>query len=230
MEDTHQNKKKIMKKIIIVGCGGHAAEIVEYIEYINYSKESEKVTYQIHGMIDDNYDNYLKYNFKYEYLGKISNHSLIHDVYYVIAIANLNFRKKITTSLIEIGCEFTNIIHPKAILSQKSIIGIGNVISHNVSIGPLVNIGNFNMINSRATIGHDTQVGDFNFISPLAAIGGHSVIGNNNLIGTNVCTIPKIKIGDNNKIMAGMIVDKPINDNQVVFYRFKEKITHNIKN
>jgi hypothetical protein len=39
-----------MKKIIIVGSGGHAAEIVEYIEFINYSKESEKVTYQINSL------------------------------------------------------------------------------------------------------------------------------------------------------------------------------------
>ena len=39
-----------MKKIIIIGAGGHASEIVEYIEYINFSKESSIVRYDIIGL------------------------------------------------------------------------------------------------------------------------------------------------------------------------------------
>ena len=39
--------------------------------------------------------------------------------------------------------------------------------SHNVSIGPFAEIGDFNMINSRVTIGHDSKIGDFNFYLQL---------------------------------------------------------------
>ena len=71
-----------------------------------------------------------------------------------------------------------NIIHPKvSMISKNAKIGIGNVISHNVSIGPFAKIGDFNMIIPRVTVGHDSKIGDFNFLSPVVALGGGSVLG-----------------------------------------------------
>lgn len=210
-----------MKKIIIIGCGGHAAEIVDYIEHINLVNEK---TFDIIGLIDDNYDNYIKYKYSQDYLGKISDHKILFDVFYIIGIGDIIFRKTIVEKFLNENAKFTNIVHPKALISKKSFIGIGNVISHNVSIGPMVNLGDFNVINSRVTVGHDSIIGNFNFISPLVSFGGNSKIGNNNLIGTNACLLPKVEIGNSNKVMAGMIVDKKIESNEVIYYRYKEKI------
>ena len=80
------------------------------------------------------------------------------------------------------------------------------------------------VINSRSTIGHDSTLGSNNFISPQVVLGGFSKIGDDNLLGTNSCLIPKIQIGNNNKIMAGMSLTKNIDDNETVFYRYKEKL------
>lgn len=211
-----------MEKVIIIGAGGHAAEIVDYIDSINKSLNFNK--YKIVGLIDDNEDNYKHYEFKYEFLGKIKEHNIKESHLYVMGIANLAFRKKIIEKFKLTGAKFTSLIHPTAIISSTAIIGVGVVISHNVSIGPKVVIGDFNMLNSRCTIGHDSVLGDYNFISPQVAIGGNTKIGDENLLGTNSCTIPGMKIGNNNKIVAGMVVDKPVKDNETIFYRFKEKL------
>ena len=87
-----------------------------------------------------------------------------------------------------------------------------------------VELGRFNMLNSRCTIGHDTKMGDFNFISPQVAVSGNTKIGNGNLIGTNACTIPGVSIGDDNKIAAGMVVYKPVGNNETVLFRHKERL------
>jgi UDP-3-O-[3-hydroxymyristoyl] glucosamine N-acyltransferase len=85
-------------------------------------------------------------------------------------------------------------------------------------------IGKYTLINSRCSLGHDTVVGDYNFISPNVCFSGFSEVGDENLFGINSATIPGIRIGNRNKIAAGMVLDANVGDDSVVFYRFKERI------
>jgi acetyltransferase EpsM len=211
-----------MKKVIIIGAGGHAAELVDYIDYINNS--SEEVKFEVIGLIDDNKENYKHYDYSSKYLGTIKEHVIDLQKCYLMAIADSSIKKIIIEEFKLKGAQFTRLIHPTALISNSAKIGEGVVISHNVSVGPKVVLGDFNVLNSRCTIGHDSNIGDYNFISPQVTVGGYSTIGNENLFGTNSCIIPNINIGNNNKITAGMVIDKPVNDNETIFYRFKEKL------
>ena len=211
-----------MKKIIIIGSGGHAAEIVDYINYIN--SISSEIIYEITGIIDESKSFYNHYMFKNKFLGNLKNHTVTQDNYYVIAIGNLDIRKKIIEDLKIKNANFETIIHPTALISSTAEIGKGCLISHNVSIGPKVIISDFCILNSRSTIGHDSQIGENNFIGPKVVTGGFSKIGNHNFLGTNVSVLPKINIGNNNKLMAGMTIHNNINNNETVFYRYKEKL------
>jgi len=211
-----------MKKVILIGAGGHAAELVDYIDYINNA--SGPLKFEVIGLIDDNKENYYHYNYNHKYLGTIQKHIIDDNIHYLMAIADASIKKIIVENFKLKGANFIGLIHPTALISSSAIIGEGVVVSHNVSIGPKVVLGDFNVLNSRCTIGHDSIVGNYNFISPQVALGGYVKIGDENLFGTNSCTIPGIKVGNNNMIMAGMVVDKPIKDNETIFYRFKEKL------
>lgn len=211
-----------MKNLIIVGCSGHAAEVVDYINFINTNSINPK--YKIIGLIDNTESYYKHYSFKEKFLGNADNHIVNDAVYYVIGMGNLSIRKKVIDELTLKGAKFETIIHPTALVSETAQIGKGSLIAHNVSIGPKAIIGEFCVINSRCTIGHDSQIGNNNFISPQVVVGGYAKIGNANLLGTNSCLIPDGEIGNNNKIMAGMAVFKKVNDNETVFFRFKEKL------
>ncbi len=213
-----------MKKVIIVGAGGHAAEIDDYINYFNDKQSESSENYEILGFLDDNPKSYASYSFTAPFLGEIKTHQVRKDCYYIIAIANITYRKPVIAHLIAKGGQFTSFIHPTATISKSAKLGVGVVIAPNVNIGPNVVIGNYNMINSRASIGHDTIMGDYNFITPNVCFSGFSLIGNENMFGINSATIPNIVVGSNNKIAAGMVLDKSITDNTTVFYRFKEKI------
>ncbi len=211
-----------MKQIIIIGAGGHAAELRDYINHNNAARPNDQI--QVLGFIDDNEENYHHYGFEEPFLGSIAEHQVESGQLYLMGIANLDYRKKIIERFITEGGDFIGLIHPTAIISPSATLGKGVVISHNASVGAKVVLGNFNMLNSRCTIGHDSVLGDYNFISPQVAVSGNTKIGDENLIGTNACTIPGITIGNRNKIAAGMVVYKPVEDDQTVLFRHKERL------
>ncbi len=211
-----------MKKIIIIGAGGHAAELDEYIAYFNQLSGTRK--YEVVGFLDDNPENYRRYQLSGPLLGGIGEHVVRKDCHYLMGIANLQYRKMFATSFRDRGADFLNLIHPTAYVSPTAKIGEGVVIGPMANIGPNVEIGDFTLLNSRCSLGHDTKIGSFNFISPNVCFSGFTEIGDNNLFGINSATIPGIKVGNNNKIMAGMVLDKNVGDNEVVFFRYKEKI------
>ena len=211
-----------MKKIIIVGSGGHGAELNDYIQY------NERITgnkeFEIIGYLDDNPDNYANYKFGAPLIGGVRDHQVRTDVEYLMGIANLTYRKLFVDQYSSAGARFITLIHHTAYISDSASLGKGVVIGPMVNLGPNSVIGDYTMLNSRCSMGHDTKVGEFNFISPNVCFSGFTEIGNGNLFGINSATIPGIKVGNNNKIMAGMVLDKNVGNDEVVFYRFKEKV------
>lgn len=211
-----------IKDIIIIGAGGHAAEIDEYIKYSQSKTDVKELN--VIGFLDDDPESYKRYKFSASFQGGIKEHQVRSDAYYIIGIANLKYREKIVSRLKSEGANFVTFIHCESYVSESSIIGNGVVIGPNVNIGPNVKIGDFNLLNARSSMGHDTIVGDYNFISPNVCFSGFTTVGDNNLFGINSATIPGIKVGNCNKIAAGMVLNKNVNDDSVVFYRYKERV------
>jgi sugar O-acyltransferase (sialic acid O-acetyltransferase NeuD family) len=211
-----------MKDVIIIGAGGHGAEIDEYIKY------SQKITgvkeLNIIGFLDDNPANYASYKLSAPLFGGVRDHKIIKGQYYIIGIANLKYRKLFIDKFKAEGAEFVTFIHCNAYVSESSTIGEGTIIGPHANIGPNVKIGNYTLINSRCSLGHDTVIGDYNFISPNVCFSGFSKVGDENLFGINCSTIPNITVGNRNKIAAGMVLDQNIGNDSVVFYRFKERV------
>lgn len=211
-----------MTDVIIIGAGGHAAEIDEYIQF------SQKITgveeLKIIGFLDDNPDSYKTYKFSAPYLGGLKVHRVIKGQYYIIGIANLKYRRVFIDKFIIDGARFKSSVHVNAYVSESATIGDGTIIGPHVNIGPNAKIGQYNLINSRCSLGHDTQIGDYNFVSPNVCFSGFTKVGDENLFGINSTTIPGITVGNRNKIAAGMVLDQNVGDDSVVFYRYKEKI------
>jgi sugar O-acyltransferase (sialic acid O-acetyltransferase NeuD family) len=209
-------------KVLIIGTGGHSAEIDDYI-YMSKLANPD-FGWEIIGYIDDNPEAYKRYRMSAPFLGSIKEHQVRHDCHYMMGIANLTYRRPIIERFLEAGAEFATFIHPTATVSPSAKIGKGVVIAPMANIGPNVSVGDFTLINSRCSLGHDTEIGKYNFISPNVCFSGFTSIGDENLFGINSATIPGVKVGNRNKIMAGMILHNDVGNDEVVFYRFKEKI------
>ena len=90
-------------------------------------------------------------------------------------------------------------------------------------MGPNVKLGDFNLLTSQSIISHDCVVGDYNFFA-TSLLCGHNIVGDDNYFGIRGTTLPEISIGNRNVIQAGMIVDKNIENDTTIFYRYKEKL------
>lgn len=211
-----------MTDIIIIGAGGHGAELDDYITHSG--NENGTGNYNVIGFLDDDPGNYLRYKLSAPLIGSIAEHLIRNDVRYIIGIANPEFRRPLVEKFLKGGAEFVTFIHHSACISPSAIIGKGCVVGPNANIGPNVRLGDFNLLNSRCSLGHDTCLGSFNFISPNVCLSGFTEAGDDNLFGINSATIPGIKIGNRNKIAAGMVLNQNIKDDSVVFYRYREQV------
>lgn len=211
-----------MENLIIIGAGGHAAELDDYL--LCSGKSGGESSWKLLGFLDDSSANYERYRFSAPWLGGIAAHRVRSDCTYLIGIANLKFRRYFVHLFLEQGARFASYIHPTAWVSPSAVMGPGNVVGPYANLGPNVQIGAFNFLNARCSLGHDTCLGDFNFLGPNVSLSGFTRVGSDNLFGINSATLPDLAVGDRNQIAAGMVLDRRVKDDVVVFYRYKERL------
>ena len=160
-----------MKKIVIVGAGGHCKVVIDTIEEIN---KIEK-TYEILGILDDNKE--IKNVLNYPILGKIESlKNFDENEAYHIAIGHNELREKIYRN--NENREFISIKHPSSIVSKYAIIESGSYIGAGTIINAEAYIGMGTLVNTGSIIEHDAHVGEFAHLSYKVLVGSNSKIKN----------------------------------------------------
>lgn len=202
-----------MKKVIIIGSGGHAKVVIDIL--------LEMKDVEIIGLTSNNlYAGTLFAGFKVIGDDKILTKYLNKD--YLIAIGiggyrNNNSREKIYKRIKQLGFQFINAIHPRAIISRTVILGEAIVIYPGVVVNSDVQIGNNTIIATGSTIDHETLVGNNVLISAGVTIGAYSIIEDNSLLALGSKIISGIKIGMNAIVAAGAVVVKDVLEYESVF-------------
>lgn len=214
-----------MKNIVIAGSGAVASELTSYIEDHNlHVSEIERIN--IRGYIDYEY-NIEKYWKKYKYnapiIADINSYIPMPHEEVIIGVSDINFRNFLIDELKKKKVKIGTFIHHTVIISSNVELGEGNIIYPFCIIGSNVKLGRYNMVTSYSFVSHDCSIGNGNFFS-TSGIAGRVTIGDNNFFGIRSTVIPKVIIGNRNVIQAGMVIDKNVEDDTTVFFRFKEKV------
>jgi sugar O-acyltransferase (sialic acid O-acetyltransferase NeuD family) len=205
-----------MKKIIILGAGGNAIDILDIILDINEYKPG---TYECIGILDDQKSKLGKRYYDIPVLGSLEVAKKYNDIFFVNGIGNSeNFWKKniILAKTDVVNERFETIIHPRATISRSAKVGYGSVISPNVSIANNVIIGNHVFIYSNSVINHDVAIGDYSIITSGVCISGYSKVDEACYLGTNSAIRQNISIGKHALIGMGSVVLEDIIENTVV--------------
>ena len=191
-----------MKKIILIGGGGHCKSVIDVIE--------QEKKYKIHGIVD-----------KPKFLGsKILGYKVIGsdlDLEYlakkyknaIITVGQIQsplVRIKLFNLARKAGFKFPPIISPRAYVSKYSRIGMGTIVLHNVVVNSNVSIGNNCIINTKSLIEHDCEISDHCHISTCATINGSVKIRSKCFIGSNATVRDGITIKENSFIKANSLV------------------------
>ena len=165
------------EKLIIVGTGGMAPEVVYFVEkYDLFDIQGFSVDKQY--MVNSSYME--RPVFPLEELEKYVD---VEDVKIFVAISWYNYMNKYKRQkfeyLKEKGFHFANLISPLASVNS-SAMGEGNWIMDFVYIGYKSNIGDNNTFCSHSLLGHGTTLGNHNVFSGGARVAGNNTIGNQN--------------------------------------------------
>lgn len=134
----------------------------------------------------------------------------------IVGIGNNKIRLEKQNKLATLNAPLITLIHPRAVISNMSKIGLGSVVMANVVINPFVKIGQACIINTSATVDHDCILADGVHISPGAHLAGGVFVGTNSWIGIGSNIIQLVNIGDNVIVGAGSTVIHSITSSQTV--------------
>lgn len=192
-----------MKKIVLIGAGGHANSC---IDVINGTKKY-KIIFLLEKKISKNLIKYNRLTYNNENLQKIKK-----KVNYAFVcfgqIKNKFSRQKVFENLSKKGFKFPIIISNSSYVSKNSKILDGSIIMQKSVINSNAKIGYNNIINTGSIIEHDVSIGNHNHIAPGVIINGGVTIGNNCFIGSGSIIKQGLTIKNNSFIQAGKVVLK----------------------
>ena len=167
-----------MKKIVIIGCGGHANSCVEILE--------NKRGYSILGFICNNKN---KKNLDYKILGNDGKISIIkkkckNALIGVGQIKDYKKRLRLFNLLKKEGFNIPKVIAKTAYVSKNVKILEGTIVMNKAFINKNVYIGKNSIINTGAIIEHDVKIGSNCHISTGVIVNGGTVIGDNCFVGS----------------------------------------------
>lgn len=192
-----------MKKLIMLGGGGHARVLIDIIK-------SHKI-HEIAGILDPN----LQPCFYISDIPVLGNDDLLLDIYNsgihnacigLGSIGNNDGRKRLYEKAKLSRFDIPPIIHLQAVVSVATEYSEGVQIMAGAIVQPGSLIGANTIINTGAIIEHDCRLGKHIHICPGSVVSGGCSIGDGSFIGAGATIIHGIKIGENCLIAAGAVV------------------------
>jgi sugar O-acyltransferase (sialic acid O-acetyltransferase NeuD family) len=200
-----------MKRVVIIGAGGHGREIAEILRH----QSQQHNNLSLLGFIDDNCRLHQKVLNGLPVLGGWAWFEGVdrNEVAVICAVGSPRVCQRLAQRAGEIGLAFVNAISPLACVSPYARVGEGVAMYPNTVANTDSLLSDHCIVNVGATISHDTRVGRYSNINPGARLAGNVTIGEGCYIGMGANIIQGISVGDWTIVGAGAVVirDLPAN-------------------
>jgi sugar O-acyltransferase (sialic acid O-acetyltransferase NeuD family) len=194
-----------MKKLVLVGGGGFARELLWLIEDINKAAVGQDAPYQVLGIIS------------HEAAGTVQGLPILGDdawafehldkaVRFVLAVGDSDARARLALAYLQNGLHPLRLVHPSVVMSDEVQLGAGTVICAGAVLTVNITVGDFCIVNLNATIGHDCKLGDFVTLHPGVHLSGGVEIGDLSILGSGAVVLPGLALGDHSIVGAGAVV------------------------
>ena len=199
------------KKVVILGAGGFAREVL----WIYRDANQEKYEWDVLGFVDENVENHNKILCDLPVLGGFEwfDKNAHSDLYVVCAIGSPRTKKKVIEKCLIRNLNFCSIIHPSVKMSEYIEIGEGTIITAGNILTTQIKIGDHVIINLDCTLGHDSIIDDYCTIAPGVHVSGNVHLETGVDLGTGAVIIQGISVGAWSVIGAGSVVISDIPSN-----------------
>lgn len=197
-----------MSPIIVIGAGGHGAEVAAY---------AGDMDLPLAGAFDDGKPAGPWHITSL--LGRLDDMPAFcarHDrVQYITAFGNNAVRRNMVRRITEMGIRNLTpytLRHASAWSGANVEIGAGTLLAPNTIATTRAKIGAHCILNVKASVSHDCVIGDYCNINPNATICGDVHVGEGAYIGAGATVIEKRKIGAWTVVGAGSVVTRDLPD------------------
>ncbi len=204
----------MLKKIVIIGAGGFAREVLDVFDACNQHKEQFKL---LGFVVEPGYG---------EIGARVNGLPILggmdwfvgqgKDVMAICGIGAPEIRYRFVAEAMKRNVRFCSVIHPNAIVTKWVTMGEGVIITAGCIVTNNIRIGNHVQLNLCSTVGHDTVIGGFSTIAPGAHVSGNVNIGDGCYIGTGANILERINVGEWAVVGAGCAVVKNVEANNTV--------------
>jgi sugar O-acyltransferase (sialic acid O-acetyltransferase NeuD family) len=197
-----------MKKIVIVGAGGHGREVADILRH----QQTQAADFAVLGFIDD--DEAL-HGRQIEGLTVLGGWSWLEqakreEISVICAVGLPEVRKRLVSRAESLGLSFANAISPLAHVSPLARIGQGVMIFPFSSVSTNTEVGDHAIVNGMSLLAHDVKIGSYAVISPGSCLAGKACVGEGCWIGIGVNINPSVSVGAWSLIGSGATVIRDI--------------------
>ena len=191
-----------MKKILLIGGGGHCKSCIDVIE--------QQGVYEIGGIIDKPSELGQKV-LDYTIIGSDEDLQNLRDEfdYAFVTIGQIrttDLKIKLYNILKKLDFNIPFIVSPLAYVSKHAKISQGTIVMHHALVNTGASVGENCTINTKALIEHDAIIGNHCHVSTGAIINGGVVVSDECFIGSLATTKQYIQIAEKSFIKAGSVV------------------------
>jgi sugar O-acyltransferase (sialic acid O-acetyltransferase NeuD family) len=201
-----------MKKIVIVGAGGHGkvvADVVRAGDAFEVAAFVDEPALQRDGDL---------------YLGArvLAGADALERArglgigYALVAFGDCKGRLGACERLRANGFEVVSAIHPRAVVAPDVNIGAGTVVVAGAVINTDARIGEAVIVNTAASVDHDCVLDDGVHLEPGAHIGASVHVGRATTIGMGALVLKGRRIGAHAHVGAGVVVARDLPDAAIV--------------
>ena len=208
------------KRLILVGGGAFARELIALSEDISSAGVSIKVT----AFLDDSPLVFENFSYRLDYLGKIEHYTPSPDDEFIMAIANPEAKRKFSDLLKSKGAKFAQLIHPTAVIARTAKLGEGVVVCAHAFISADAEVGDLVAINALSSVGHDVKIGSFSTLSAHVDLTGYVNVGEAVFFGSGARVLPHTTIGSGAKIGIGATIMRSVQPGLTMYTQPAKKL------
>lgn len=191
-----------VKKIMIVGAGGHARTVARIVRAMG--------CYRFIGFVDrDRKKGALVGDSQVLGGDDIIERCELADACVSIGVGIVrasDVRKRLFETCEKRGYSFVVLRDPSATIASDAKLGRGAQVLPNAVVHPGAKVGDNTIVNTAAVVEHDCVVGPHSHIAPGAILGGGAKVGSCCMIGMGARVLPNVVVGDNVTVGAGAVV------------------------
>jgi sugar O-acyltransferase (sialic acid O-acetyltransferase NeuD family) len=200
------NEAVILKRVLIIGAGGHAQVVADVLGRMG---DADNEVTPI-GYLDDDPALLGNDRLGLPVLGNTKQLSMVAHDAIVVAIGDNETRRHLFERWVSAGERLIIACHPSATIAPDVLIGPGTMICARVVVSPGSRIGADVILNTACTVDHHNVIGDHVHVAPGVRLGGDVTIGEGTLVGISATVMPQRTVGAWSVIGAGSLVSKDI--------------------